>query len=202
MIADMAAGMVAMDHGAKGPNFAVVSACASGSHAIGEAAEWIRRGDATAVLAGGTEGAVTPIELASFAAMQALSTRNDDPERASRPFDKDRDGFVMGEGAGIVVLEEYEHARRRGAPIYAEVVGYGATADAYAHHPARARVATAPGAAWPRALQRAGRTRRRGRLHQRARHLDPAQRLRRDPRDQGRLRSRGGRHADVVDASR
>ncbi|MFN2451563.1 MAG: beta-ketoacyl-ACP synthase II [Candidatus Dormibacteria bacterium] len=130
MIADMAAGMVSMDHGAKGPNFAVVSACASGTHAIGEAAEWIRRGDAVAVLAGGTEAAVTPVAVASFAAMQALSTRNDDPGRASRPFDRDRDGFVMGEGAGIVVLEEYEHARSRGAQIYAEVVGYGNTADA------------------------------------------------------------------------
>jgi 3-oxoacyl-[acyl-carrier-protein] synthase II len=130
MIADMPAGMVAIDQGAKGPNFAVVSACASGAHAIGEAAEWIRRGDATAVLAGGTEGAITPIALASFAAMQALSTRNDEPQRASRPFDRDRNGFVIAEGAGILVLEELSHAQARGAQIYAEVVGYGATADA------------------------------------------------------------------------
>jgi len=131
MIADMPAGMVAIDCGARGPNFAVVSACASGAHAIGEAAEWIRRGDSTAVLAGGTEASITNLGIASFNAMQALSTRNDEPQRASRPFDKDRDGFVMGEGAGIFVLEDYEHAVQRGARIYAEVVGYGATADAW-----------------------------------------------------------------------
>jgi 3-oxoacyl-[acyl-carrier-protein] synthase II len=130
MIADMPAGIVAIDLGAKGPNFAVVSACSSGAHAIGEAAEWIRRGDAVAVLAGGTEGSITPVALASFAAMQALSTRNDDPAHASRPFDRDRDGFVIAEGAAILVLEELSHAQARGAQIYAEVVGYGATADA------------------------------------------------------------------------
>jgi 3-oxoacyl-[acyl-carrier-protein] synthase II len=130
MIADMPAGMVAIDLGAKGPNFAVVSACASGAHAIGEAAEWIRRGDASAVLAGGSEGAVTMVGVGTFAAMQALSTRNDEPQRASRPFDKDRDGFVMAEGGAVLVLESLEHARARGARIYAEVVGYGATADA------------------------------------------------------------------------
>jgi len=130
MIADMPAGMVSIDHGAKGPNYAVVSACASGAHAIGEAAEWIKRGDAVAVLAGGTEGAVTPVGVATFAAMQALSRRNDDPQHASRPFDKDRDGFVMAEGAAVLVLEELSHAVARGAHIYAEIVGYGATADA------------------------------------------------------------------------
>jgi 3-oxoacyl-[acyl-carrier-protein] synthase II len=130
MIADMPAGMIAIEHGAKGPNFAVVSACASAAHAIGEAAEWIRRGDATAVIAGGTEASVCALGVGSFNAMQALSTRNDEPMRASRPFDRDRDGFVMGEGAAIVVLEELEAARRRGARIYAELSGYGATADA------------------------------------------------------------------------
>ena len=130
MIVDMPAGMVAIDTGAKGPNFAVVSACASGAHAIGEGAEWIRRGDATAVIAGGTEASITNLGIASFSAMQALSTRNDDPERASRPFDKDRDGFVMGEGAGVLILEEWNHAHERGATIYAELTGYGATADA------------------------------------------------------------------------
>lgn len=130
MIPDMPAGMVAIDTGAKGPNFAVVSACASGTHAIGEAAEWIRRGDAVAVIAGGTEASITNLGIAAFNAMQALSTRNDEPEKASRPFDKDRDGFVMGEGAGIVILEGYERARQRGARVYAELVGYGATADA------------------------------------------------------------------------
>jgi 3-oxoacyl-[acyl-carrier-protein] synthase II len=130
MITDMPAGMVAIDQGAKGPNFAVVSACASGAHAIGEAAEWIRRGDAIAVLAGGTEAPITATSVAAFSAMQALSTRNDAPERASRPFDKDRNGFVIAEGATILVLEELSHAQARGARIYAELVGYGATADA------------------------------------------------------------------------
>ena len=130
MIADMPAGMIAIEHGAKGPNFAVVSACASAAHALGEAAEWIRRGDATAVIAGGTEASVCALGIGSFNAMQALSTRNDAPEKASRPFDKDRDGFVMGEGAAMVVLEEMEAAKRRGARIYAELSGYGATADA------------------------------------------------------------------------
>lgn len=130
MIADMPSGMVSIELGAKGPNFAVVSACSSGAHAIGEAAEWIRRGDATAVIAGGTEAAITRLSIGSFCAMQALSTRNDDAAHASRPFDRDRDGFVMGEGAGILVLEDRDHALARNAPILAEVVGYGATADA------------------------------------------------------------------------
>ncbi len=130
MIVDMPAGMIAIEHGAKGPNFAVVSACSSAAHAIGEAAEWIRRGDATAVIAGGTEASVCALGVGSFNAMQALSTRNDEPERASRPFDRDRDGFVMGEGAAVVILEELEAAHRRGAHIYAELSGYGLTADA------------------------------------------------------------------------
>ncbi len=130
MIPDMPAGMVAIDTGAKGPNFAVVSACASGTHALGEAADWIRRGDATAVIAGGTEASITNLGIACFNAMQALSTRNGEPQKASRPFDKDRDGFVMGEGAGIVILEDYERAKSRGARMYAEILGYGATADA------------------------------------------------------------------------
>ena len=130
MIADMPAGMIAIEHGAKGPNFAVVSACASAAHAIGEAAEWIRRGDASVVIAGGTEASVCALGIGSFNAMQALSTRNDEPQRASRPFDRDRDGFVMGEGAAMLVLEELGAARARGARIYAELSGYGATADA------------------------------------------------------------------------
>ena len=130
MTVDMPAGMVAIDLGAKGPNLCVSSACASGTHAIGEAAEWIRRGDAVAVVAGGTEAAVTLVGVGTFAAMQALSTRNGEPERASRPFDRDRDGFVMAEGAAVLVLEELSHARARGARIYAEIAGYGATADA------------------------------------------------------------------------
>jgi len=130
MLVDMPAGMIATDTGARGPNFAIVSACASGSHAIGEAAEQIRRGDAVAALAGGTEAAICGVGMAAFGVMGALSRRNDEPERASRPFDRDRDGFVAAEGAAVLVLEEREHARSRGARIYAEVVGYGATADA------------------------------------------------------------------------
>ncbi|MEO7001943.1 MAG: beta-ketoacyl-ACP synthase II [Ktedonobacterales bacterium] len=132
MPADMAAGTVSMLLGARGPNFATVSACATGANAIGEAWEIIRRGDAIAMIAGGSEASVVSITVAAFATMHALSRRNDDPQGASRPFDKNRDGFVLGEGAGIVVLEELEHARARKAPIYAEIVGYAATADA--HH--------------------------------------------------------------------
>lgn len=130
MLVDMPAGMVAADVGARGPNFAVVSACASGAHAIGEASEQIRRGHALVALAGGTECAITPVGMAMYCAIGALSRRNDDPEAASRPFDRDRDGFVSGEGAAILVLEELDHARARGARIYAELVGYGATSDA------------------------------------------------------------------------
>ncbi len=130
MLVDMPAGMIATDTGARGPNFAIVSACASGSHAIGEAAEQIRRGDAVAALAGGTEAAICGVGMAAFGVMGALSRRNDEPERASRPFDVDRDGFVAAEGAAVLMLEEREHARARGARIYAELVGYGATADA------------------------------------------------------------------------
>jgi len=132
MLSDMLAGMIAIQIGAKGPNFAVASACATAGHSLGEAAEIIRRGDADVMISGGSEAPVTRIGLAAFDAMHAISTRNEAPERASRPFERDRDGFVLAEGAGIVVLEELEHARRRGAPIYAELVGYGATADA--HH--------------------------------------------------------------------
>lgn len=132
ILADIAAGEIAMKLGACGPNFALISACATGAHAIGEAAEIIRRGDAQACVAGASEASVTPLALGAFAAMRALSQRNDDPEHASRPFDKGRDGFVVAESCGIVILEELDHARRRGARILAEVAGYGATADA--HH--------------------------------------------------------------------
>ena len=132
LIPDMPAGMVAIDQGARGPNFCIVSACASGAHAIGEAAEIIRRGDATAMLAGGTEAGITRVGISSFAIAQALSRRNDEPERASRPFEKNRDGFVMAEGATVLVLEDWDHATDRGGHIYAELVGYGASADA--HH--------------------------------------------------------------------
>ena len=131
MIADMASGLVSMKYGFKGPNFAIVSACASSTHAIGESFLKIRRGYADVIITGGSEAPFTPLALAGFSNMRALSTRNDEPEKASRPFDAKRDGFVMAEGAGIIVLEELEHAKKRGAIIYAEVAGYGATADAY-----------------------------------------------------------------------
>ena len=131
MLPDTASGQVAIQFGLKGPNLCPVSACATGSNAIGEASEWVRRGVADAVLAGGTESAIIPIALAGFNNMTAISTRNDAPEKASRPFDKNRDGFVVGEGSGVLVLEALEHALARGARIYAEVIGYGSTADAY-----------------------------------------------------------------------
>lgn len=132
MIADMASGQVSMIYGARGANFATVSACASGAHAIGEAYQQVQSGDLDAAIAGGSEAPITPLSMAGFCSMKALSTRNDDPARASRPFDKDRDGFVMGEGSGIVILESESHALARGALILAEVCGYGSTADA--HH--------------------------------------------------------------------
>ena len=131
VISNLAPGHVAIRYGAKGVNWTPTSACASGTHAIGEAYHLIRRGLQEAVIAGGAESTITPLAVGGFAAMKALSTRNDEPERASRPFDKERDGFVIGEGSGILILEEREHALRRGAKIYAEVIGYAATGDAY-----------------------------------------------------------------------
>jgi 3-oxoacyl-[acyl-carrier-protein] synthase II len=131
LIVNMCSGLVAIEFGARGPNFGIVSACATGTHALGEAAHAIRRGDAQIMIAGGSEATVTPFAYASFCAMKAMSTRNHEPERASRPFDKGRDGFVLGEGAGIVVLETLEHAQARGAKIYCELTGYAGTADAY-----------------------------------------------------------------------
>jgi 3-oxoacyl-[acyl-carrier-protein] synthase II len=131
MITDTAGGMVAIYLGVRGPNLAVVTACATGTNAVGEAAEIIRRGQADVILAGGSESGVIPIAMAGLNAMTALSTRNDDPQGASRPFDLDRDGFVMGEGAGVLVLESLEHALQRRAPILAEILGYGSTNDAY-----------------------------------------------------------------------
>jgi 3-oxoacyl-[acyl-carrier-protein] synthase II len=131
VIVNLAPGYVAMQTGAKGPNFSIVSACATGAHCIGEAAHAIRRGDIDVAIAGGAESTITPLGVGGFNALRALSTRNEEPERASRPFDKDRDGFVMGEGGGILIIESLEHARKRGATIYAELAGYGATCDAY-----------------------------------------------------------------------
>ncbi len=131
IIVNIASGLVAIEHNLQGPNYCVVSACASGLHSIGEAMRLIQRGDTDIMLAGGAEAAVTPVSIAGFAAMHALSTRNDDPATASRPFDKDRDGFIMGEGAAVLVLEDFEHAKARGARIYAEVAGYGMSCDAF-----------------------------------------------------------------------
>jgi 3-oxoacyl-[acyl-carrier-protein] synthase II len=131
LIGNMPAGAIAIRHGLRGPNLGLVSACASGAHAIGEAARWIERGDADAMLAGGSEAANRPLALAGFAAMRALSTRNDTPTAASRPFDRARDGFVIAEGAALLVLEEEEHARARGARIRARLLGYGRGADAF-----------------------------------------------------------------------
>jgi 3-oxoacyl-[acyl-carrier-protein] synthase II len=131
MLADTAPGLIAIAYGFRGPNMAVVTACASGANAIGEAMRLIRQGDADVVIAGGAEAAILPVAVAAFNAMGAISTRNEEPERASRPFDRTRDGFVMGEGAGILILEGLEHAQARGARVYAEVVGYGTSADAY-----------------------------------------------------------------------
>lgn len=131
MISNMASGIVSMEYDLRGPNMCIVTACATANNSLGEAWRIIKFGDADVFLAGGAEGTITPLGIAGFAAMKAVSFRNDEPERASRPFDRDRDGFVMGEGAGIIVLEEYEHAKRRGAEIYCELAGYGCTADAY-----------------------------------------------------------------------
>lgn len=131
LIANLASGQISIKLGAKGPNSCVVTACATGTHAIGDAYKIIQRDDADIMIAGGTESVITPLGIGGFCAARALSTRNDEPQRASRPFDKDRDGFVMGEGAGIIILEEMDFALKRGAKIYAEVVGYGMSSDAY-----------------------------------------------------------------------
>ncbi|MEY2547804.1 MAG: 3-oxoacyl-[acyl-carrier-protein] synthase [Verrucomicrobiota bacterium] len=132
LISNMASGLISMEYGLKGPNFCIVTACATSNNAIGESWRIIKFGDADIFLAGGAEASIIPIGLAGFSAMKALSTRNDDPKRASRPFDRDRDGFVMGEGGGVLVVEELEHAKARGAKIYCELTGYGLSADA--HH--------------------------------------------------------------------
>jgi len=131
LITDIASAHIAIKYGFSGPNFSISTACASGNHCIGEAFKIIQRGDAKVMIAGGTEAAITPLGLAGFCSMRALSTRNDKPEKASRPFDKERDGFVIGEGAGVVVLEEWEQARKRKASIWAEIVGFGMSEDAY-----------------------------------------------------------------------
>ena len=181
----MASGQAAISFGARGPNFATVSACATAGHAIGEASETIIRGDADVMLAGGSEAPVYEALVGAFAAMRALSTRNDDPAGASRPFDEGRDGFVIAEGAGVLVLEELGHARRRGARILAELCGYGATADA--NH----ITLPAPGGAGGvraarRALAKAGMRPDRDRPRQRPRHVDAGGRSGRAGRRSGR----------------
>jgi 3-oxoacyl-[acyl-carrier-protein] synthase II len=155
MISDMAAGQVSIQFGLKGPNFCTVSACASGAHALGESLRLLRAGDADVIIAGGAEATITPMAVAGFNSARALSLRNDDPQRASRPFDKDRDGFVIGEGAGLLVLETEEHARRRGATIHCELAGYGASGDAY-HMTAPCTDGDGAARAMKRALQDAG----------------------------------------------
>jgi 3-oxoacyl-[acyl-carrier-protein] synthase II len=130
-IINLAAGQVSIRFGARGPNLATCTACSASAHAVGESFEIIRRGDADAMIAGGSEAAITPMSVGGFAAMRAMSTRNDEPEKASRPFDRDRDGFIIGEGSGVIILEERESAIKRGARIYAEIVGYGMSGDAY-----------------------------------------------------------------------
>lgn len=155
MISDMAAGQVSIQYGFKGPNFGTVSACASGAHALGEALRLLRAGDADVIIAGGAESTITPMAIAGFNSARALSLRNDDPQRASRPFDKDRDGFVIGEGAGLAVLETEDHARRRGATIICELAGYGSSGDAY-HMTAPSVDGDGAARAMKRALQDAG----------------------------------------------
>ena len=186
IIANLAAGQVAIAQGLKGPSYCTTSACSSGAHAIGEASEWIRRGKVDVMVAGGTEATITPVGIAGFEAMFALSKRNDDPQHASRPFDRGRDGFVCGEGGGILVLESLTHAKRRGATIYAEVTGYGASTRRLPHHPAgagrtRARSGRCAWRSKTRSVD-AGRDR----LRERARHVDA------DRRRRGVARHRGG----------
>ncbi len=154
-IVNMVSGQLSIMLGLRGPSFAVVSACTTGTHSIGEAGRLIEYGDADIMLAGGSESTISPLGVGGFAAMRALSTRNDDPQTASRPFDKDRDGFVLGEGAGVLVLEEYEHARRRGARIYAELAGYGMSSDAF-HMSAPSEGGEGPARGMLNALRNAG----------------------------------------------
>lgn len=155
LIGNMASGMVSIRYGYKGPNMSIATACATGNHAIGEAGRLIQRGEADIMLCGGAEAAITPLGLAGFTQMKAMSRRNEEPAKASRPFDKDRDGFVAGEGAGVVVLEELEHAKRRGAKIYAELSGYGQSADAF-HMTAPAADGEGAQTAMRKALEDAG----------------------------------------------
>ncbi len=183
IIANMGAAQVSLELGTKGPCNATCTACAAGSNAIGDAFEIVRRGDAAVMFAGGAEAPINETGVGAFAAMRALSTRNDEPEKASRPFDVGRDGFVMGEGAGMLVLEELEHAQARGARIYAEIVGYGMSADAF-HLTLPDETGESQARAMTKALAQAGLGAGRPGLHQRARHQHAGRRHRRDARDQ------------------
>ena len=187
VLVDSASGQIAIELGLRGPNFAPVSACATGSHAVGEAAETIKRGDADVVLAGGTESCIHPLILAGFCAMRGLVAEEEDPTLASRPFDATRAGFVIGEGACVLLLEDLDRAQARGARVYAEVLGYGASNDA--HHMAQPDPESAGvGEMIRAALRRAGLSRNRRRVRQRARHLDTARGRCGDPGAEGRLR--------------
>ena len=200
-IINMISGLVSIQYGYQGPNLAMVSACSTANHSIGEAGRIIEYGDADVMIAGGAESTVSPLGMGGFCSARALSTRNDDPAAASRPWDLERDGFVLGEGAGVLVLEEYEHAKARGARIYCELAGYGMSADA--HHitapPEDGRGAAAVDD--QRAPERPAR-RDRHRLHQRPRHLDAAgrhRRVRRGPAGVRRARRPARRQFDEVD---
>ena len=187
LISNMASGLFSMYQNLRGPNFATCSACATANHAIGEAWRTIKMGEAKMMFAGGAEAAIVPIGIGGFCAMKAMSTRNDDPKHASRPFDKDRDGFVMGEGAGVIVLEELEHAKKRGAKIYCEIAGYGNTADAY-HLTAPSPDGEGAARCMKMALRSGGLNHRGHFLHQRPRHLHAAGRRLRNAGHQDRLR--------------
>ena len=186
LIINMASGLISMRFGAKGPNSSVVTACATGNHAIGDAMKIIQRGDADVMIAGGAEAIIIPLTIAGFCQMKAMSTRNDEPTKASRPFDANRDGFVCGEGGGLVILESLEHALRRDARIYAELIGYGMTGDAHhmtAPDPEGDGAARAMAAALHDGGSPLGRE-----LHQRPRHVDTVQRQVRDARHQASVR--------------